>query len=177
MLRQVRTRTRALLAGGLVLVVTLAALAAASGTPAAAQTGREPTPMPLYALPGRNAALQTSGTLALASDNLTVAVANMLSNSITLLVPSQGRIIAELPVGLDPRGIVFTADGSRVLGANRGDDTLSVVGIAEQSTLATIPLGRFSTPEDIGNAACYLCSDEASMVASGGLLVDGGRFV
>ena len=141
MLRQVRTRTRALLAGGLVLVVTLAALAAASGTPAAAQTGREPTPMPLYALPGRNAALQTSGTLALASDNLTVAVANMLSNSITLLVPSQGRIIAELPVGLDPRGIVFTADGSRVLVANRGDDTLSVVGIAQQATLATIPLG------------------------------------
>ncbi|NDI06881.1 MAG: glucose 1-dehydrogenase, partial [Rhodobacteraceae bacterium] len=25
--------------------------------------------------------------------------------------------------------------------------------------LSTIPLGRFSTPEDMGNAACFLCSD------------------
>ena len=30
--------------------------------------------------------------------------------------------------------------------------------------LSTIPLGRFSTPEDMGNAACFLCSDEASML-------------
>jgi 3-oxoacyl-[acyl-carrier protein] reductase len=43
--------------------------------------------------------------------------------------------------------------------------------------LATIPLGRFSTPEDLGHAACYLCSDEASMVTGVALEVDGGRCV
>jgi 3-oxoacyl-[acyl-carrier protein] reductase len=43
--------------------------------------------------------------------------------------------------------------------------------------LATIPIGRFSTPEDIGNAACYLCSDEASMVTGVAMLVDGGRCI
>ncbi len=32
--------------------------------------------------------------------------------------------------------------------------------------LATIPLGRFSQPEDLGNAACFLCSDEASMITT-----------
>ena len=43
--------------------------------------------------------------------------------------------------------------------------------------LATIPLHRFSTPADIGNAACYLCSDEASMVTGVAMEVDGGRCI
>ena len=43
--------------------------------------------------------------------------------------------------------------------------------------LSTIPLGRFSTPEDMGNAACYLCSDEAGMVTGAVLEVDGGRCI
>jgi len=43
--------------------------------------------------------------------------------------------------------------------------------------LSTIPIGRFSTPEDIGNAACYLCSDEASMITGSILEVDGGRCI
>lgn len=43
--------------------------------------------------------------------------------------------------------------------------------------LATIPLGRFSTPADIANAAVYLCSDEASMVTGAVLPVDGGRTI
>jgi 3-oxoacyl-[acyl-carrier protein] reductase len=43
--------------------------------------------------------------------------------------------------------------------------------------LATIPLGRFSTPEDMGNAAAFLCSDEASMITGVALEVDGGRCI
>jgi 3-oxoacyl-[acyl-carrier protein] reductase len=43
--------------------------------------------------------------------------------------------------------------------------------------LATIPMGRFSTPEDMGNAACFLCSDEASMITGVCLEVDGGRCI
>lgn len=43
--------------------------------------------------------------------------------------------------------------------------------------LATIPLGRFSTPEDMGNAACFLCSDEAGMITGVALEVDGGRCI
>ena len=41
--------------------------------------------------------------------------------------------------------------------------------------LSTIPLGRFSTPEDLGNAACFLCSEEASLVTGVALEIDGGR--
>ncbi len=43
--------------------------------------------------------------------------------------------------------------------------------------LSTIPLGRFSNPQDMGNAACFLCSDEASMVTGAILEVDGGRCI
>ena len=43
--------------------------------------------------------------------------------------------------------------------------------------MSVIPMGRFSTPEDIGNAACYLCSDEAGMVTGVCLEVDGGRCI
>ena len=43
--------------------------------------------------------------------------------------------------------------------------------------LKTIPLGRFSTHEDMGNAALYLCSNEASMVTGVAMEVDGGRCI
>ncbi|MCU0919813.1 MAG: glucose 1-dehydrogenase, partial [Burkholderiaceae bacterium] len=43
--------------------------------------------------------------------------------------------------------------------------------------LSTIPIGRFSQPEDLGNAACFLCSDEASMITGVAMEVDGGRCI
>ncbi|MDQ7263369.1 SDR family oxidoreductase [Paracoccus sp. PS-1] len=43
--------------------------------------------------------------------------------------------------------------------------------------LATIPLGRLSTPRDIANAALYLASDEADFITGVILEVDGGRTV
>ena len=46
-----------------------------------------------------------------------------------------------------------------------------------QKFISTIPLGRFSTPEDIANASCYLCSDEASMITGVCMEVDGGRVI
>ena len=41
--------------------------------------------------------------------------------------------------------------------------------------IATIPLGRLATPEDIAQAALYLASNEASLVTGINLEVDGGR--
>ena len=43
--------------------------------------------------------------------------------------------------------------------------------------LSTIPIGRFSLPEDLGNAACFLCSDEATMLTGVCMEVDGGRCI
>ena len=43
--------------------------------------------------------------------------------------------------------------------------------------MATIPLGRFSTPLDVANACLYLASDEATMVSGVCIEVDGARCV
>ena len=43
--------------------------------------------------------------------------------------------------------------------------------------LATIPLGRFSTPADVANAALFLASPDSSMITGVALEVDGGRCV
>jgi len=48
---------------------------------------------------------------------------------------------------------------------------------ARKAFLATIPLGRFSTPLDVANACLYLASDEAALVSGSCIEVDGARCV
>ena len=54
-----------------------------------------------------------------------------------------------------------------------GEDTPEV----RAKFLSSIPLGRFSTPADMGAAAAFLCSDDASMITGVALEVDGGRCI
>jgi 3-oxoacyl-[acyl-carrier protein] reductase len=46
-----------------------------------------------------------------------------------------------------------------------------------QRFIAGIPLGRFSTPQDVANACLYLASDEAAFITGTCIEVDGGRCV
>lgn len=48
---------------------------------------------------------------------------------------------------------------------------------AREAFLATVPLGRLSTPRDIGHAAAYLASDDAAFLTGVILEVDGGRTI
>jgi 3-oxoacyl-[acyl-carrier protein] reductase len=68
---------------------------------------------------------------------------------------------------------VFSPDTA--LSADFAGGTLTEA--AKKAFLATIPLGRFSTPLDIANACLYLASDEASMVSGVCIEVDGARCV
>lgn len=54
-----------------------------------------------------------------------------------------------------------------------GEDTPEV----RAKFLSTIPLGRFSTPQDMGEAAAFLCSDAAGMITGVAMEVDGGRCI
>ncbi|HVI04528.1 MAG TPA: glucose 1-dehydrogenase [Sphingomicrobium sp.] len=64
-----------------------------------------------------------------------------------------------------------------------GDTPLLATFMGENSEeararmVASIPLGRLSTPEDMAAAAAYLCSDDAAMVTGIALEVDGGRCI
>ena len=75
--------------------------------------------------------------------------------------------------GIRVNAINPVAGETPLLKSFMGEDTPEV----RAKFISTIPLGRFSTPEDMGNAACYLCSDEASMVTGVCMEVDGGRCI
>ena len=53
----------------------------------------------------------------------------------------------------------------------------AVTDEARKRFLATIPLGRFSTPLDVANACLYLASDEAAFISGVCIEVDGARCV
>ena len=75
--------------------------------------------------------------------------------------------------GIRVNAINPVAGETPLLATFMGEDTPMI----RSKFLSTIPLGRFSTPEDMGNAACFLCSDEASMITGVCLEVDGGRCI
>ena len=79
------------------------------------------------------------------------------------LAPAGIRVVALNPV----------AGETPLLKSFMGQDTPEI----RAKFLSTIPMGRFSTPEDLGNAACFLCSDEASMITGVCMEVDGGRCI
>ena len=72
--------------------------------------------------------------------------------------------------GVRVNAICPVAGETPLLKSFMGEDTPEM----RAKFLSTIPMGRFSTPEDMGNAAAFLCSDEASMITGVALEVDGG---
>lgn len=90
--------------------------------------------------------------------------ANLLSQSMAVeLAPDRIRVNALAPV----------AGETPLLASFMGEDTPE----RRKAFTSTIPWGRFSTPQDIANAALFLCSDEAEMITGSVLAVDGGRCI
>ena len=90
--------------------------------------------------------------------------ANLISQSMAVeLAPDKIRVNAIAPV----------AGETPLLATFMGEDTPE----RRAQFTASIPWGRFSTPQDIANAALFLCSDEADMVTGSVLAVDGGRCI
>jgi 3-oxoacyl-[acyl-carrier protein] reductase len=79
------------------------------------------------------------------------------------LAPDKIRVNALCPVAGD----------TPLLASFMGGDTPE----NRKKFIATIPLGRLSTPRDIASAALYLASDEAEFITGVALEVDGGRCV
>ena len=77
------------------------------------------------------------------------------------------------PHGIRVNALNPVAGETPLLKSFMGEDTPET----RAKFLSTIPLGRFSTPEDLGNAAAFLCSDEASMLTGVCMEVDGGRCI
>lgn len=90
-----------------------------------------------------------------------------------MVTATKSMAVELAPLGVRVNAINPVAGETPLLKTFMGEDTPEI----RAKFLATIPLGRFSTPEDMGNAACFLCSDEASMITGVALEVDGGRVI
>jgi 3-oxoacyl-[acyl-carrier protein] reductase len=111
---------------------------------------------------GSTAALRPRPGLAVY--NASKGAVHVMTKSMAVeLAPDKIRVCALAPV----------AGETPLLAMFMGEDTPE----KRAAFKATVPLGRFSTPADIGGAALYLASDEAAFLTGVVLEVDGGRCV
>ena len=97
--------------------------------------------------------------------NSTKGAVNLMTKSLAVeLAPDRIRVCGIAPV-LGVTALTETFMGVPDTPENR------------EKFIATIPMGRFSDPADIANAALYLVSDEAEFITGVVLEVDGGRTI
>jgi 3-oxoacyl-[acyl-carrier protein] reductase len=127
--------------------------------------------VPLFRGQGGGSIINTSSTAALrprpnlACYNASKGAVNVLTKSMAVeFAPDRIRVNALCPV-VGETGMLETFLGVPDTPENRA------------KFMASIPLGRFSTPRDVANAALYLASDEADFITGLCLEVDGGRCV
>tara|TARA_B100000925_G_scaffold189311_1_gene143113 strand:- start:21 stop:845 length:825 start_codon:yes stop_codon:yes gene_type:complete len=90
-----------------------------------------------------------------------------------MITATRAMAVELAPYGVRVNAVNPVAGETPLLASFMGEDTPEM----RAKFLSTIPIGRFSQPEDIANAALYLCSDEASMVTGVAMEVDGGRCI
>ena len=90
-----------------------------------------------------------------------------------MITATRAMAVELAPFGVRVNAINPVAGETPLLKSFMGEDTPEV----RAKFLSTIPMGRFSTPEDMANAALFLCSDEAGMVTGVAMEVDGGRCI
>lgn len=127
--------------------------------------------VPVFQGQGGGCIINTSSTAALRPrPGLTVyngskGAANVMTKSMAVeLAPDRIRVNAICPV-IGETGLLETFMGVPDTPENR------------KKFEATIPLGRFSTPADIAQAALYFAADEAAFITGVCMEVDGGRCI
>ncbi|MHA1127640.1 MAG: glucose 1-dehydrogenase, partial [Alphaproteobacteria bacterium] len=90
-----------------------------------------------------------------------------------MITATKAMAVELAPNGVRVNAINPVAGETPLLKSFMGEDTPEI----RAKFISTIPLGRFSTPEDMANAALFLCSDEASMITGVAMEVDGGRCI
>lgn len=90
-----------------------------------------------------------------------------------MITATKAMAVELAPNGVRVNAINPVAGDTPLLATFMGEDTPEV----RARFLSTIPIGRFSTPADMGAAAAFLCSDDASMITGVAMEVDGGRCI
>jgi len=96
--------------------------------------------------------------------NASKGAVNLLTKSMAVeLAPDKIRVCALAPVAGD----------TPLLGTFMGEDTPEM----RKKFIASIPMGRLSTPKDIADAALFLAADPGNFLTGVVLEVDGGRCI
>lgn len=90
-----------------------------------------------------------------------------------MITATRSMAVELAPEGIRVNALNPVAGETPLLASFLGEDTPEM----RAKFLSTIPMGRFSQPDDMGNAAAFLCSDEASMITGVCMEVDGGRCI
>ncbi|WP_415922658.1 SDR family oxidoreductase [Tateyamaria sp. SN6-1] len=90
-----------------------------------------------------------------------------------MITATKAMAVELAPHGIRVNALNPVAGETPLLKSFMGEDSPEM----REKFLATIPLGRFSTPQDMGAAATFLCSDAASMITGVALEIDGGRCI
>jgi len=90
-----------------------------------------------------------------------------------MITATKAMAVELAPAGIRVNALAPVAGETPLLSSFMGEDTPEM----RAKFLSTIPIGRFSTPEDMGEAAAFLCSDAASMITGVAMEVDGGRCI
>ena len=90
-----------------------------------------------------------------------------------VITATKAMAVELAPFGVRVNALCPVAGETPLLASFMGEDTPEM----RAKFISTIPLGRFSTAEDMGNSAAFLCSDEASMLTGVAMEVDGGRCI
>jgi YVTN family beta-propeller protein len=86
----------------------------------------------------------SSSAIAITADGTLLLAVNPDSNSISLIDPAYQLLLAEIPVGVDPRTVSVDDGGHLAFVANRGSDSISVIDLAGRRLLSQIPVGAWS---------------------------------
>ncbi len=90
-----------------------------------------------------------------------------------MITATKAMAVELAPSGVRVNALCPVAGETPLLASFMGEDTPEM----RAKFLSTIPIGRFSTPQDMGAAAAFLCSDAASMITGIAMEVDGGRCI
>ena len=105
-----------------------------------------------------------------------LAASNIMRAGVTALMQTASRELA-------PRGVRVNAVApgrirtDRVASLDRAAAARVGVPVEEVTarSIATIPMGRYGDPAELGGAVAWLCSDDASYVTGTTISVDGGK--
>jgi YVTN family beta-propeller protein len=131
-----------LLLGGAGLVLLALVGFSLTAAPVTAQGGFTPTPRPLFAVPDPNATrVHRSSVIALSSNQRYLYTANTFSGTASIVDISNKSIVAEIPVGADPRALAVDPDDEWLAVTSREEGIVSLIDLETEEVTDTIYVG------------------------------------